>query len=536
MPITKAGVDLALHDLAGRRARQSLPALWNRRPLERVTLSWTLNPATLDEIEPLIEQGWKLGYRNFNVKVAPDPKFDVEMCKRVRKAVPGGFLWADANGGYDLATALEVAPKLAAAGVNVLEQPVAAARLTGFREMKKQGALPIILDEGVVNSVELEEFIKLGLCDGVAMKPARTAGLWDARRQVEILEREHLMFLGSGITDPDLALAAAVQLYAAYGLKYPAALNGPQFLDGSYLRRPLVVKGGAIEVPTGVGLGVEVNEAALRKASRPVMVAAPAVYAFQDRGGTSLALLRGGAPVCVYNYGMMLKEGAPPERRRSSYLHPVWAPNGVVITDDFPKDHYHHRGISWMWPSVVIGGQEYDQWMVKGIETRFVRWTAREAMAGWARLGVENGWFVGQRKVLKESVEIVADGGGLALTLVFEALEPVQLRGTRDLNKGYGGLSFRFAPRQSTVIRTDAGVEVKDTDMAPHRWAELEGVYAEGAAAARVDIDPSNPGFPNGWCLRHYGFLGVNYPGLQPITLAPGKPLVLKYRVRLEAR
>ena len=72
----------------------------------------------------------------------------------MRKLAPEGFLWADANGGYDLATALEVAPKLAKAGVNVLEQPVAANRLTGFRELKKQGALPIILDEGVVSSVE----------------------------------------------------------------------------------------------------------------------------------------------------------------------------------------------------------------------------------------------------------------------------------------------------------------------------------------------------------------------------------------------
>ena len=161
-----------------------------------------VNPVKLDEIDQLVAEGRKRGYRNFNVKVAPDPKFDLELCRRVRKLAPEGFLWADANGGYDVATALEVAPKLAKIGVNVLEQPVAANRLTGFRDLKKQGALPIILDEGVVSSVELEEYIKLGLLDGVAMKPARTAGLWDARRQVELLEKHRLMFLGSGLTDP----------------------------------------------------------------------------------------------------------------------------------------------------------------------------------------------------------------------------------------------------------------------------------------------------------------------------------------------
>ena len=47
------------------------------------------------------------------------------------------------------------------------------------------------------------------------------------------------MFLGSGLTDPDLSLAASLVLYGAYDLKYPAALNGPQFLEGSVLKHPL---------------------------------------------------------------------------------------------------------------------------------------------------------------------------------------------------------------------------------------------------------------------------------------------------------
>jgi L-alanine-DL-glutamate epimerase-like enolase superfamily enzyme len=265
MPIAKAGVDLALHDLAGRLRNQSVAEVWGRKPLARLTLSWTVNPSSLEETERLVEEGRARGYRHFNTKVAPDPKFDLELCRRVRKLAPDCFLWADANGGYDLETALAVAPRLADAGVNVLEQPLPANRLTGYRELKKQGALPIIMDEGVVSSVELVEFIRLGLLDGVAMKPARTAGLWDARRQVEIVQEAGLMFLGSGITDPDVALAAALQLYCGYGLKYPAALNAPQFLTGSYLRKPLVVGKGEIEFPAGAGLGVEVDEVRVRR-------------------------------------------------------------------------------------------------------------------------------------------------------------------------------------------------------------------------------------------------------------------------------
>ena len=69
------------------------------------------------------------------------------------------------------------------------------------------------------------------------------------------------MWLGSGLTDPDISLAATLILFGAYGLTKPAALNGPQFLDADVLAQPLRVDDGTIEVPTGPGLGIEVDEA-----------------------------------------------------------------------------------------------------------------------------------------------------------------------------------------------------------------------------------------------------------------------------------
>lgn len=264
-PIAKAGVDLALHDLMGKLANRSLPEMWGRPSLDRIELSWTVNARSLKEAEELVGVGKAKGFKHFNLKVAPDPKFDLELCKFIRRQAPEGFLWIDANGGYDLATALKMAPKFADLGVDVFEQPIAPNRLTGLGQLKKQGALPIIFDEGVVSSVELIEFVRLRLLDGVAMKPARTAGLWDARKQVEILEDADLLFLGSGLTDPDVSLAASLQLFGAYRLKYPAALNGLQFLSGSYLQKPFALDNGYLEVPKGPGLGVSVDEAHIPK-------------------------------------------------------------------------------------------------------------------------------------------------------------------------------------------------------------------------------------------------------------------------------
>ena len=259
-PITKSGIDIALHDLIGKVSGLNLAEFWGRKPGKELTLSWTINPKKLDDLESLIEKGRAQGFEHFNVKVAPDPTFDVEMCKIVRRLVPDGFLWADANGGYDLATALEVAPKLADLGVPVLEQPLKSNRLTGYQELKKQGALPIIMDEGVVSPVDLIEFIRLGCCDGASLKPARCGGLVSAAQQIEILEDAGLMFLGSGLTDPDVSLAASLILFGAYGLKFPAALNGPQFLGMSVIKDPFVPKGGKVRIPQGPGLGIEIDE------------------------------------------------------------------------------------------------------------------------------------------------------------------------------------------------------------------------------------------------------------------------------------
>jgi L-alanine-DL-glutamate epimerase-like enolase superfamily enzyme len=265
MPIARAGMDLALHDLWGRLEGKSLAQLWGRESGGSVLLSWTLDPLELDDVDSLIDDGWTRGYRHFNIKIASDPEFDLELARRVRRRVPDGFLWADANGGYDLATALEVAPRLADAGVDVLEAPLRPNRISGYQALKKQGALPILMDEGVMSATDLEEFIRLGMLDGLAIKPPRCGGLATARRQIEIIEQAELMWLGSGLCDPDISLAATLILYRAYALSKPAALNGPQFLTGDVLNKPIRVNDGCADVPTGPGLGITVDEAKIQR-------------------------------------------------------------------------------------------------------------------------------------------------------------------------------------------------------------------------------------------------------------------------------
>lgn len=268
MPITRAGIDLALHDLLGRREGKSIAQLWGLPTPDTVELSWTVNVQQIADVEALMQAGRERGYRHFNIKVGPDPTFDAELAHAVRALAPDAFLWADANGGYAVDAALAAAPLLADAGVDVLEAPLRPKQLRGYQELKQQGALPILMDEGVVDPADLREFHAIGMLDGVAMKPSRCGGLISCKAQIEYCRDHDLLWLGSGLTDPDLSFAATLQLYAAMGIDKPAALNGPQFLTADVLRQPIRVENGQAWVPKGPGLGVEVDEDRVRELVR----------------------------------------------------------------------------------------------------------------------------------------------------------------------------------------------------------------------------------------------------------------------------
>ncbi|ADI14953.1 mandelate racemase/muconate lactonizing enzyme family protein [Truepera radiovictrix] len=260
-PLCKAALDLACFDLVGKRRGVSAAELLGGAKRSSLTLSWTVASADLEAAERQLEAGRARGYRNFNIKVgAPQSAaYDLELARTVRTASPDGFVWADANTAYSEAEALKLAPKLADAGVDVLESPLPPTQLRGYQRLKAQGALPILMDEGVLSPVELREFIALEMLDGVALKPARNAGLWPSKGIVEALWQCGLMVLGSGLTDPDFALAAAVQLYSWAGIAYPCALNGPQFLADS-LGDAFAQQGDQLLLPTEPGLGFVVYE------------------------------------------------------------------------------------------------------------------------------------------------------------------------------------------------------------------------------------------------------------------------------------
>jgi L-alanine-DL-glutamate epimerase-like enolase superfamily enzyme len=266
-PLAKAAIDLACHDLWGKQAGRPVCDLLGRKAPEEIKLSWTVNATTLEAARAQLEQGHAAGYDSFNVKIGPPqtPEYDRQLVRAVRDFAPRGFHWADANTGYGLAEALRMARELAEAGFRALESPLPPNRIRDYQALKQQGALPILMDEGIVSPVEAEEFAALGMMDGIAMKVARCGGLWHAVRITEMLRERGLELFASGLTDPDLSLAASLHLFAAAGLARPAALNGPQFLEGRGVTDTrLRSAGDHIKVPVAPGLGIDVRGAQWR--------------------------------------------------------------------------------------------------------------------------------------------------------------------------------------------------------------------------------------------------------------------------------
>lgn len=270
-------------------------------------------------------------------------------------------------------------------------------------------------------------------------------------------------------------------------------------------------------------------------ASEPPGTASP--FRFRSIDDRSLGLWDGDRPVLVYNHGPHTKAGSQANRPRSTYIHPIYGLDGEVLTDDFPADHPHHRGLFWAWPHVTIDGRQYDMWVLNGIEPRFVKWTRQDTGPDTATLGVENGWFVGERKVMREQLQIIAhrpDDLGRAIDLDFTWTpqeRPITLLGAEG--KSYGGMTLRFAPGEPTTITVPTGRSKDDLLMTPLPWADLSRDWPgdRGTSGAALFVHPSHPGFPPTWLTRHYGAICVGWPGVHSRTLAAGEPIRCRYRV-----
>ncbi|HEV7216228.1 MAG TPA: enolase C-terminal domain-like protein, partial [Chloroflexota bacterium] len=218
LPIARAGIDIAAHDLLARSLGVPLATLLGLRRRDQVQLSWTVTGATPDAVETSVAEGRQRGYRSANIKVGGSPAWDVELCTLVRRLLPSGYLWGDANGGMPVHAGPARAAALEAAGLDLLEQPFAPDRSSACAALLPQLHVPLALDEPVTGPSVLHELLTGRCLSALALKVTRNGGLLPSRRCADIAEAAGLLLVSSGLTDAGVAFAANVQLAAAYGV------------------------------------------------------------------------------------------------------------------------------------------------------------------------------------------------------------------------------------------------------------------------------------------------------------------------------
>jgi L-alanine-DL-glutamate epimerase-like enolase superfamily enzyme len=141
----------------------------------------------------------------------------------------------------------------------VIESPLSPHQIRGYQALKKQGALPVFMDEGIILDEVVEEFIALEMLDGITIKTARSSGIWQSQKIIRMAKKHNMALLGSGLTDPDISLVASLHLFVWADIDRPCALNGPQFLDNTLVKNGLEQREDMIQIPQTPGLGIEMQ-------------------------------------------------------------------------------------------------------------------------------------------------------------------------------------------------------------------------------------------------------------------------------------
>lgn len=257
-----------------------------------------------------------------------------------------------------------------------------------------------------------------------------------------------------------------------------------------------------------------------------------------DEDAGEMRLTEGDTPVLSYVFRDRVPDGVDGQYVRSCYIHPLFDLDGRPLTEDFPEDHPHHRGLGWVWPRVKVGegvGERQAQtWHPSPLRQHFVRWSTMEATDDQARLGIEVEWRMEDEVVATEEAEIIAypvADGGRAIDFhitVTAGDEPVELLGAEE--KGYGGFVLRAAADfKGAQARTDKGKLTEDAVGEQFRWADLS-TDERGVA---FFTPPGHPDAPPTWMVRtsYAGILNVAWPGVKPFVLDPGESIELAYRV-----
>lgn len=264
--LAKAGVEMALWDLLGKRENKSLRELFGGvRDKVEVGVSVGIQSSARSLVETVggyVSQG----YARIKIKIKPGR--DVEDSFAVRKEFPDIRLQVDANSAYSLDDVQTLKP-LDALNLLLIEQPLFEDDIWDHHKMQEQFVTPICLDESIVSPRHARYAIEMQACRIINIKAGRLGGLSQAVMTHDLCRDVSMPVWCGGMLETGIGRASNVALASLPNFTLPGDISAS---DRYYARditneRFVLNPDSTIDVPRGPGLGMTIDEDALKKFS-----------------------------------------------------------------------------------------------------------------------------------------------------------------------------------------------------------------------------------------------------------------------------
>ena len=260
--LAKAGVEMALWDLFGRRDGRSLREMFGgtRDKVEvGVSVGLQESPGTLVRtVKGYVEQGYA------RVKIKIKPGRDVGDASAVRKEFPHLRLQVDANSAFTLESAQSLKP-LDDLDLLLIEQPLFEDDIWDHHKLQKQFKTPICLDESILTPRHARYALEMEACRIINIKAGRVGGLSQAVEIHDLCRAQNIPVWCGGMLETGVGRASNLALASLPGFSLPGDISAS---DRYYHRditdqRFTINADSTIDVPHGAGLGVTIDEDAL---------------------------------------------------------------------------------------------------------------------------------------------------------------------------------------------------------------------------------------------------------------------------------
>src|SRR6266404_2436786 len=260
----KCAVETALVDALGKRNRLSASELLGGRFHDRLPVAWTLasgdTGADIAEAEEMLA---KRRHNIFKLKIGRgDPQQNITHVAAIKRALGDrASVRVDVNQAWSETTAANAIAALEDVGCDLVEQPIALSNRRGMARLAMRARVPVMADESLRGPETAFDFAAHAAADVFAVKIMQSGGLFAAARVAAIADAAGIGLYGGTMLEAAVGTAAGAQLFSTFpNLEWGTELFGPLLLTEEILAEPLDYSEFSLRVPTGPGLGIQLDE------------------------------------------------------------------------------------------------------------------------------------------------------------------------------------------------------------------------------------------------------------------------------------